>query len=212
MRNLVWSVAAIALFACGPSSKEIAGAKTAHYKGDKLQLFAATKSTVEAKYKLVKSDETSLGMQTEARWYTPEGMIVTREGGNKETSSDMGGGMGSKKGMDSMVPDQSIHMALVVTLLPDGDSWVVKVTPLMERFHAGSPQTEPMKEGAADVPGWAVDKVDSLAYDIHKALSKYEVKGVPQMVPPATNAPPPDEPSGSAAPTAQGSAAPPAKP
>ena len=35
---------AFALVACGPSSKELSGAKTAHYKGDKLVLFAAAKA------------------------------------------------------------------------------------------------------------------------------------------------------------------------
>jgi len=200
-----------ALVACGPSSKEVAGAKTAHYKGDKLTLFATTKAVVETKYKLQKSDETSLGMQTIGRWYSPEGQLAME--GNPGVglrNAEQGGGKG-------LFPDNSINLILVVTMLPDGDSWVVKITPIMERYHAGSPKTEPLKEDDISVPGWAHGKVDELAMEIHNALAKYEIKGVPQSVPAGGNTatPPPDEPAqGSAAgPSAQapGSAAP-AKP
>ncbi|HET9990982.1 MAG TPA: hypothetical protein VFQ65_20765, partial [Kofleriaceae bacterium] len=69
-------IAALALCACGPSSKELSGAKSAHYKGDKLVMFNAIKTTVAGKYHIEKSDETSLGMQTVGRWYTPEGLAA----------------------------------------------------------------------------------------------------------------------------------------
>jgi hypothetical protein len=201
MKNLVCSVAALAalaLFACGPSSKEVAMAKTARYKGDKLELFAAVKAATEAKYTLTKSDETTLGMQTEARWFSPEGLSQTPRGEGTE--------------MQDLV-DKSINIALVVTMLPDGDAWVVKVTPVMSRYNRGIPKPEPLKEGDASLPGWVESKVDTLALDIHKALAKFEVKSVPGAVPPPapTTAPAPDEPSGSAAPAegpAAGSAAP----
>jgi len=196
MRNLVCSsalLAAIALVACGPSSKEVAGAKTAHYKGDKLQLFAETKSVVEGKYKLTKSDETTLGMQTEPRWFSPEGLAQTPRGEGEDVRD---------------LPDKSIKIALVVQLLPDGDSWVVKVSPIMARYNKGIPKPEPLKENDASLPGWVEGKVDQLALEIHKALQKYEVKGVPQTVPQGPPPPAPDEPSGSAAAPAQGSAAP----
>src|SRR5262245_43877252 len=107
MQYFVGLLAIIAV-ACGPSSKEVATAKSARYQGDKLALFAATKTTVESKYKLQKSDETSLGMQTEARWYSPEGLTTS-------ASADD----------DRDLPDKSMRVTLVVTLLPDGDAWVV---------------------------------------------------------------------------------------
>ena len=76
----------------------------------------------------------------------------------------------------------------------------------MMRYHAGSPQPEPLSEDDPSVPGWAHGKVDSLAFDIHDALKEFEVKSVPGMVPPPTAAPgatpPVDEPkpaAGSAA-------------
>lgn len=187
---------AILTVACGPSSKEVATAKSARYQGDKLTLFAAVKNAVEAKYKLAKSDETTLGMQTQARWYSPEGLTVSA---NPDDERDL--------------PDQSIRIALVVTMLPDGDAWVVKVTPLMVRKNKGMPKPDELREGDPTVPGWVDSKVDQLALDIHKALAKYEIQKPGGMAPPPAEAPPPDEPSGTAVPaegSATGSAAAPA--
>jgi hypothetical protein len=194
MRNLVCSLAAllaIAAIACGPSSKEVATAKTARYQGDKLQLFAATKTVVEGKYKLTKSDETTLGMQTEPRWFSPEGLTTS-----------------SSPDDERDLPDKSIRIALVVQLLPEGSAWIVKVTPLMLRKNKGMPKPDELKEGDPSVPGWVDSKVDQLALDIHKALAQYEVKS-PGGIAPASPGPSPDEPSpaaGSAVPV-EGSAA-----
>jgi hypothetical protein len=193
MQYLVGLLTILAV-ACGPSSKEVATAKSARYQGDKLTLFAATKSTVESKYKLVKSDETTLGMQTEARWFSPEGLAQTPRGDDMRD-----------------VQDKSINIALVVTLLPDGDAWIVKVTPVMARYNQGIPKPEPVKETDASLPGWVEGKVDQLALDIHKALAQYQVKQPGGLPPPPAPGPTPDEPTatpaaGSAAP-AEGSAA-----
>lgn len=203
MRNLVCSLAAIVAIvvvaACGPSSREVATAKSARYQGDKLQLFAETKAAVEAKYKLTKSDETTLGMQTEARWYSPEGLGQTPRGDDMRD-----------------VQDKSINIALVVTLLPEGENWIVKVTPIMARYNQGIPKPEPVKEGDASLPGWVEGKVDQLALDIHKALAKYQVKSLGGPPPPPTPGPAPDEPTAApddpAAPPAEGSASAPATP
>ncbi|NVB80331.1 MAG: hypothetical protein HOV81_18200, partial [Kofleriaceae bacterium] len=154
MRNLVLSLAtlvAIVLVGCGPSSKEIATAKTARYKGDKLAIFADVKAATEAKYKLTKSDETTLGMQTEARWFSPEGLSQTPRGENDMRD----------------VADKSVMIALVVTMLPDGDAWIVKVTPTLKRYNQGIPKPEDVKEGDASLPGWVEGKVDELAIEIH---------------------------------------------
>ena len=175
------AILAMAVIACGPSSKELSGAKSAHYKGDKLVMFGAITPTVAEKYKLQKSDETTLGMQTDGRWYTPEGLAAAERGGDMRD-----------------VPDKSLQIALVVTLQPDGDAWVVNIKPLMIRYHAGSPKPEPVAETDPSVPGWATGKVDQLALDIHDALKQYEVKTVPGQVGPPTGAPAP-APDGSAA-------------
>ena len=200
MRNLVLSVAALfamAAVACGPSSKEVATAKSARYQGDKLELFANVKAATEAKYKVQKSDEVALGLQTEPRWFSVDGVSVT-----PRAEDDM-----------TEMPDKSINIALVVTMLPDGDKWLVKVTPVMARYNRGIPKPEPVKEGDASLPGWVDGKVDELALAIHKQLAKFEVKTVPGMVPapapaPAPEATPPAE--GAPAADASGSAAAPA--
>jgi len=180
MRNLVCSVAALAalaLVACGASSKEVAMAKTARYTGDKMAIFNAMRGAVEsANYKLTKTDETSLAVQTEARWVSPEGLTQTPRGEGTE--------------MIDLV-DKSINIAMVVRMFPDGDVWVVKVTPVMARYNKGIPKPEPLKEGDASLPGWVESKVDTLALDVHKALGQWEVKGVPQSVPPPTESAPP---------------------
>ncbi len=171
-------------FACGPSSGELKAAKTAHYKGDKVAMFNATKDAVSAKYTLQKSDENSLGMQTNGRWYTPEGLAAAESGGDMR-----------------VVPDNSLNIALVVTLVPDGDSYVVNVKPLYLRYHAGSPKPEPLKDDDISIPGWAQGKVDQLALDIHNALKQYEVKSMGGVTPagPAAPAAPAAPAEGSAA-------------
>lgn len=170
-------------------------AKTARYRGDKLEMFAATRAAVEAaNYKIAKSDETRLDLQTEARWFSQEGLSQTPRGEGTEMVD---------------LTDKSINIAMVVALLPDGDDWVVKVTPVMARFNKGIPKPEPLKEGDASLPGWVESKTDSLALDIHKALSKWEVKSVPGQAPPPAAAAPAAPAEGTAAPGAtEGSAAP----
>jgi hypothetical protein len=194
MRNPAILCLVAILAACGPSSKELSGAKAARYQGDKLVLFGAIKSATEAKYKLEKSDETTLGLQTIGRWYTPEGLAAGERGGDMRD-----------------VPDNSLQITLVVTMQPDGDKWVVNVKPLMIRFHAGSPKPEPVAEHDPSVPGWATGKVDQLALDIHDALKQYEVKTVPGAVPPPSGppgGPSPDEPKAPAAGSGSAAAAP----
>lgn len=191
MRNLSVCLAVVALAACGPSSKEMATVKSAHYKGDKLVLFNAAKAAVQTKYNLDKSDENTLGFQTVGRWYNPEGQLAME--GNTQKSG---------AGYNSMYPDNSVNLVLVVTMLPDGDSWVVKVKPVMNRYHAGASQLEPLAEDDISVPGWAHGRVDAIAVDIHDALKQYEVKSLPGAAPPPTEPAP-------AAPAAPAPAAPP---
>jgi len=186
MRNLVLSALALAaLCACGASSKEAAMAKTARYQGDKLQLFAEAKAVVESKYQIDKTDEVSLGIQTTHRWYSPEGLAANDTG-------DV-----------SMLQDKSLNIAIVVQLLPDGDAWIVKVTPVIARYNKGIPKPEIVKETDASLPGWVEDKANTLAVDIHKRLAKYEIQSVPGPVtapPAAPETPAPAEGSATAEP------------
>ena len=166
MRNLILTVVAIvALAACGASSKETTAAKTARYRGDKLAIFNAMKEAVAAKYTIEKSDETALGLNTTNRWYTPEGLAAAER--------DM-----------RDVPDKSLGIMFVCTMLPDGDNWVVKVEPKIMRYFAGRPNPDQLKVDDPSIPGWAIEKVDALSVAVNEALKQFEVPtGGPQMVP-----------------------------
>lgn len=177
MRNLSLSLLVLsALAACGgPSGRDIAMAKQARYTGDKLAIFAATKAAVESKYSLEKSDETTLGMQTKARWYTSDG--ITAPGNDADFRQ---------------VPDKSIRVVHVVRLLPDGDTWIVQDEPVLMRRIAGSPQPEKLDVKDPSVPGWTTSQIDELQFEIYKALKPYEVKTPGGMAPgPAEPAPAP---------------------
>jgi len=187
------ALAALALAACGPGSSEVKAARTAHYKGDKMEIFNAERHAVEAKFKLEQVDETKLGFKTVGTWYNPEGGIA--QDNSSPTSNTR-----------SMVPDKSINIQYVVGLKPDGDAWVVEVKPILNRYHAGSPQPEPLKEDDISVPGWVGGKTDAVALDIHSALAQWEVKTVPGQVP-AGNAPAAPPPAAPPAAAGSGSAA-----
>lgn len=181
MRNISLSVAALlagavvalgALGACGPSGKQIATAKQARYQGDPQQLFATMKAAVESKYKVMKSDEASRGLQTDGRWYNPEGQAVSATMGDVRD-----------------VPDQSINVSLVVELLPEGQSFVVSIKPVFLRYHKGRPNPDVLDAKDPSVPGWAHGKGDNLAVEIYNAMKQYEVKVAPAATPPAAPAP-----------------------
>lgn len=195
MRNLIITVAIVAIAACGgPSGKEVAMAKQARYQGDKLQLFGLMKETVESKYKLDVSDETKLALRTISRWYTPEGLV------SNWTPQDTG-----------KLPDRSLGIALIAQLLPEQDNWVVHIEPVILRYNAGQPKLEPVRPDDPSLPGFVRGKSDELAYDVNKKLKQYEIKSpggnIAPAPAPAPEAAPESAPTPEAAP-AEGSAAP----
>lgn len=198
MRN-VWLMLFALFAACGPSGREVAMAKQARYQGDKLAIFNAAKTATEAKYQIQKSDETQLGLQTIGRWYNPEGQAVAA-------------------GMDNpdAVPDQSLNIALVVEVLPEGDKYVVQVRPIIARWTKGIPKPQPVEPKDPSLPGWVNGKADQLAYAIYEALKPYEVKtpgGIAPAPAPAPQGEPPTPEVGSAgADAGSGSATAPAAP
>ncbi|MDQ3341129.1 MAG: hypothetical protein M4D80_38740 [Myxococcota bacterium] len=193
MRNLIMTLAVLA--ACGgPSGKDVAMAKQARYQGDKLELFANMKQTVESKYKLDVSDETQLAVKTTARWYTPEGLV------SNWTPSDVGT-QGHK------LPDRSLNITLVAQVLPSEGNWVVHIEPVILRFNANQPKLEPVRLDDPSLPGFVKGKSDELAFDVNKKLKQWEVKS-----PGGNIAPPPADPAlpppGTAPAPEAGSAAP----
>jgi hypothetical protein len=158
--------ASAALAACGPSGKQVAAAKQARYQGDRQQIFAVMKQTVGSKYKIEQTDEAAMGVQTEARWYNPEGQSVA-----------------SPMGDASAVPDGSLGIALIVELLPDGDRHLVSVKPLILRFHKGRPNPDVLEATDPSLPGWVHGKGDNLLVSLHEALKPYEVGMAPAPAP-----------------------------
>lgn len=178
MRTVILWLVAVAIAACGPSSGNIKTAKQARYKGDQLQLLAATKAAIASKFELEKVDETSLGMETILRWYNPDGLLAS------ERSDDV-----------RDIPDRAISLKLVVTLLADGDAFVVRVKPLMMRRFKGRPNPDVLTENDPSVPEWMLSKLDLVSVDIHNALAPYEVKSPGGAMPANPGvSPPPDEP------------------
>lgn len=207
MRNLIITAVVAALAACGPSGKDIAAAKLARYQGDKLQLFAAMKATVEGKYKIDVSDETKLALRTTARWYTPEGLSSTWTPADARGTTGAAGDPNRRGTMD-----RALNIALIAQLLPDNDKWIVHIEPLILRYNEGQPKLEPMRPDDPSLPGFVKGKSDELAYDIHAKLKQWEVKSPGGNIAPAPEpAPAPEspEPAPAPAPAAEGSAAPP---
>jgi len=180
MRNLPLSVVAliaglaIAVGACGPSGKQIATAKQARYQGDRLQMFAALKQVVASKYKVMKSDEAAMGMQTDGRWYNPEGQAVSATMGDVRD-----------------VPDQSLNVSFVVELLPEGSNYVVSIKSVYLRYIKGRPNPDVLDEKDPSIPGWARGKGDNLAVEIFDEMKSYAVKVAPSAAPAPTPAPTP---------------------
>ncbi|MEJ7598576.1 MAG: hypothetical protein WKG01_11765 [Kofleriaceae bacterium] len=165
MRILIVLAVAVVV-ACGPSGKDMAGAKTAHYRGDQLVLFAAARSATEAKYKLATSDETTLRVVTEGRWYSPEGLGLTA------TMDNLGN-----------VPDRSIFLSLALQLMAADAGFVIAVSPTILRYHEGRPNPDKLASDDPSLPGWVTGRVDQLQLAVHEALRSYEVKTVGGIVP-----------------------------
>ena len=177
-------LAALSLFGCGPGNAEVKSAKTAHYKGDKGEIFKALADAVKEKHPIAKADTTAFVIETTGHWYNPDGQTVADR---MEDIRD--------------VPDKSLHIHFIVALRSDGDAFVVDVKPKWFRRVAGSPQPQPLSEDDISIPGWAHGKVDAINVAVHDGLKQYEQQTVPQQVPAG---------GGSAAPAGSGAAPAPA--
>ena len=153
----VWIMVAAA--ACGASGQSVETARAARYRGDKLALFEAARQATAAKYQLSESDENTLRIVTIGRWYRPDGMLAS------ERSNDM-----------RDVPDRSLHLQLIVKLVPSGTDWAVAIEPIMMRYFAGRPNPDHLTPDDPSVPGWATGRIDKLRAAIHEGLARYEVK------------------------------------
>jgi hypothetical protein len=164
VRNLVLSVllagaaAGASALACGASRQEVEVARAAHYRGDRLALFQAARQATADRYAIAMSDETALRIETAGRWYTPDGL------GASERNHDM-----------RDVPDRSIHLRLIVRLVPVGDDWAVAIEPVMMRYFTGRPNPDKLGPDDPSLPGWTHGRVEQLYSAIHRALARYQV-------------------------------------
>ena len=117
------------------------------------------KAATERTYKIAKSDEAALGLETEPTWYTPEGAVDHTQGNI------------------ARLQDNSINLALVVELVKaDPGTYTLTVLPIVLRLHAGgSSIPERLELTDPSMPGWVKGKVDSLALEIYQALKQYAV-------------------------------------
>ncbi|MBA2540795.1 MAG: hypothetical protein H0V17_14240 [Deltaproteobacteria bacterium] len=167
---------------CGPSQREVALAKMARYKADKLQLFELARSAVERKHKILNSDETTLTIITRGRWYTPDGLASQWSVPN-DTIDNSDAQRGTRQdpfdtGARPALPDKSFYISLTIRLLPEESNWVVFVDSKVARFNIGMPILEPIDTKRIDTPGWVNGKVDQLAYEIYKSMRSYQVQGL----------------------------------
>jgi len=187
------AAAALALAACGPSGKQVTTAKQARYQGDRQQIFAVIKQTVQSKYGILKADDAALGLQTEGRWYTAEGQpISTSMGDTRE------------------IPDQSLNISFVVELLSEGDRLIVSVKPIFSRHVKGKKEPDILDAKDPSVPEWAHGKGDNLQVTLHEALKQYEAGGAAPAPGPAAPAPAPAAPAPSPDPVTGSTPPPPA--
>jgi len=146
------------LVSCGASSAEVKTARDAKYKGAPATLFATMKAATEATYKILGSDEATLVLKTEPRWYTPEGQADTARGGNV-----------------ARLQDNSINLSFVVALVTDDDTYRVNVEPIILRHSTLTANPEKLQLGNPLVPGWVNGKVESLQLDLYGRLKGYAV-------------------------------------
>jgi hypothetical protein len=180
-------VLALALIAsCGSSSAELKTARDTSYKAPPATLFAAAKAATEAAHYNVKlEDPDAMKLETDPKWYTPDGQLDASVGNNI-----------------SQYQQDSINLGFVVQLPKSGaDSYKLSVSRIVLRKHGLSSNPETMDPEDPAVPPWVAGKASALELGIHDALKPYAVGGttsgtMPVPAPPAT----PTEPAPAPAP------------
>jgi hypothetical protein len=178
MRKLIVALLTLLAVACGGSDSQMMATKAAHYKGDKDAMFAAMQQAVAEKHKVHSADPATLTVKTEVHWFSNEGESLMAD---------------ADAGDIRNLKDRSLSVILVASLVPSNDQWIVEVHSLYQRYFAGRPNTDVLREDDPSIPGWAHDKSDALAAAIHTALAQYEVQTVPAQpgAAPGAGGPPP---------------------
>ncbi len=141
--------------ACGPSSQEIATAKTARYQGSRTELYSIAKQVTADDYRIGEEDPPNFRFATQPQWYSPEG-------------GRQSNGAGDFVNLD----DRSVQLMLVVEIVElldrDQNEWGVTVAPITFQHINGSPKPRLLAPDDPNLPPWILGRVDSLVLDIHK--------------------------------------------
>jgi hypothetical protein len=195
-------LACLVLAGCGPSTRDVALAKTARYSGEKLTMFGVVREVTTSKHSVTVSDETTLTIVTKPRWYTPDGLASNWDPGDIKASGELAG-LPSVEGRQR-IQDRSLLMAMIVKMLPEQGNWVVHIEPVIYEFRTGQPNVNRLMPNDPSLPGWTHGKVDQLAFAINQGLKSYQVNTSDKLAPPPkpeTGPVPEAGSAGSAAPT-----------
>jgi hypothetical protein len=143
-------LAAAFVVACGPSTKQVKSAQTARYKASVETIFTIAEETAKESHAIKESDAARGAFITEAKWYTPEGGVENA-------------GVEAQK-----LADNSLQIAMLVRVVPDGDAVKVEVVPLVMRYRLGQTQLEKVEAEDASLPGWVGGKAEALQLSIHE--------------------------------------------
>lgn len=72
------------------------------------------------------------------------------------------------------VPDRSIHLRMIVRLVPSGDDWAVAIEPVMMRDCPGRPNPDHRKPDDPSLPGWTGGRVEQPYSACHRTLARYQ--------------------------------------
>jgi hypothetical protein len=156
----MWSMlVAAAIAACGPSSKDVQVATTAHYRASEATIFSIALEVTQETFKIATTNDLAGKLLTLPKWYSADG---------QSQSAGVGDGV--------LVNDGSLLVALLVEVGTDETGVIVKVTPITERYRMGQSQTEKLPPDDPSLPGWVTGKAEALAVAIHERAKQYAIE------------------------------------
>jgi hypothetical protein len=157
------AVIAIAVLGCGgPSAKQIEQARGAKYDAPPEVVFNGVVEAVGSVQKIAGQDPSQGLIETETRWYEPDGTLA-RRGSDDE----------------AFVTDGAILLGFLVGVRGQPGAWHVEVLPIAYQHRSGSPQAREMRPDDPQMPGWVKGKIDNIFLAVHGKLKEYEVGAAP---------------------------------
>lgn len=141
---------------CGPSSKDVQNARSAHYQTDRSKVFQASIDALErAGYQIAVADPDAGTLRTAMR-------IFDGEGGSVKTAwSDR---------------DQLVSLELELHVITDTGGTRLEITPIGFESRPGYKRA-PLKPSQPPMSSWIAGKVDRMYVAIHDTLKGHVVAG-----------------------------------